>query len=205
MSNINKLIIILLVLGIALTTAATIFVLKQDENNEYERAQLRAETADINYILPYNNKYMGNHSNLAALFGHLPLSDTRTTFQLYPNDLAAKVYYEDSMLQAGKTNLQYSSYSLEGLEHAIDDFYATEVKRSLIYNSTAAFALIENLDALIYEFTDTSFIVTRSDIEGIYMDFANILDDEVWTRRVQAPLEDQGYVKDIANRVLKDQ
>src|SRR5690554_774854 len=115
MSKANKIIIILLVIGSLLTIAATIKAIDNDKtNNEYLEQQLRPMTADINYILPYKNKYMGNSSNLINLFRHLPLGETRTTFNLYPDELTARVYYKDTMLGAGKTNLKYTTYALEG-------------------------------------------------------------------------------------------
>ena len=69
-----------------------------------------------------------------------------------------------------------------------------KVKRSLLYNSTAAFALIENLKEIDYNFSEASYQAKRTDIEALYSNFLYILQTDQWKASVQAKMNNTQYV-----------
>ena len=69
-----------------------------------------------------------------------------------------------------------------------------KVKRSLLYNSTAAFALIENLKEIDYNFSEASYQAKRTDIEALYSNFLYILQTDQWKTSVQAKMNNTQYV-----------
>jgi len=203
MKNRNKLIIALLSIGV-IALGIMIFIISHNNTGKqnYLIAQLDATTADLNYILPFKNKYMGNNSNTCNLFYHLPLSGSNIKFELFPDTFTVQINFDDTVRQLGKTNLKDTPHVLEGYADTIDTFYKTNVYKSLIYNSTAAFALIDNLEVIIYHFSDVTYKVNRSDVESLYSDFDNILNETNWKEYVQAPLKDGKYIEKSAKDIL---
>lgn len=204
MKNRNRLIVALLCVGAVMMTIVLLYARNDnDKQSKYKKEQLNAVTCDINNILPYKNQYMGNSANISNLFYHLPLSESNMKFQLFANELKVKVSYEHTIQQAGKANLKYTNYALEGTKEIIENYYITEVKKSLIYNSTAAFGLIANLNAIEYEFADQTYTVYRHNVESLYPDFSNILNEDNWQTQVQRPLENETYIDSVADQILK--
>lgn len=183
MKNRNRWIVGLLVMGIALFAVVQFFVIphRQAEQRQYLTAQQEPTTHDLNTILKYKNKYVGNASNDANLFYHLPLNNTGMNFQLFSEKLALEVSYKDTVWNIGEE----------------------KVKRSLLYNSTAAFALIDNLKEIDYNFSGTSYRVKRNDIEGLYSNFADILQSNRWKTSVQMMMDDTQYVDETFRKVFQ--
>lgn len=199
----NKQILLLLCIGVILTVVVTMIGMKQDqEKKAYSKAQFDATTSDMDYITPYRNPYMGNASNIINMFYHLPLGGNSMKFHIFSDKLTVQVTYESTLLQAGETNLKNESDDTKESKNITDNGCVKEVKKSLIYNSTAAFALIGNLHTIEYVFSDVSYQVDRSDIEGVYTDFEDILNKNNWKTKVQKPLEKEDYINDIADRIL---
>ena len=191
----NKLILGLLFIGV-ISFSIMLVILSQNntKKKQYINAQLQAEISDINYILPYRNKYMGNSSNMINLFYHLPLSASKMKFELFPDTFTVQINFEDTARVVGKTNLKDTPHAMEGIAEVIDKFYKDNVYKSLIYNSTAAFALIDNLESIIYHFSDITYRVNRADVEALYSDFENILKEANWKEHVQTPLKNDKYI-----------
>jgi len=173
----------LLVLGIVVFAAIQFIVIPHNnaERNKYLAAQQEPSTHDLSSILKYKNKYMGNASNDANLFYHLPLSNVGMNFELFSDNLELEVNYKDMVWNIGEE----------------------KVKSSLLYNSTAAFALIDNLKVIDYNFSGASYQVKRADIESLYSDFSNILKKENWQNHVQSKMNDRQYIEDAFQRVIK--
>lgn len=183
MKNRNGWIIGLLMIGIALFAAVQFFVIphRHTKQQQYLTAQQEPATHDLNTILKYRSKFMGDASNDANLFYHLPLSDTGMNFQLFSEKLALEVNYKDTVWKIGEER----------------------VKRSLLYNSTAAFALIDNLKEIDYNFPGTSYRVKRTDIETLYPNFADILQTNQWKTSVQVKMDNTQYVDETFRKVFK--
>ncbi|MCQ6561390.1 DUF4825 domain-containing protein [Paenibacillus mendelii] len=179
----NKAILALLAAGMilfGLVHGVILPKIEQDELN-YIAAQQDPLTHDIESAKRFKNKYMGNAGNLANLFQSLPLSDIRFTFQLYPDLLTAELHYRTT-------------------EESIK---AELLNRALIYNATAGFALIDNLEVIHFYFMGTSYKVSRSDVEQWYgVQASSLIQNEAWVDSVQRELEDTAYVRSAAKALL---
>ena len=70
-----------------------------------------------------------------------------------------------------------------------------KVRRDLIYDSAAAFALIDNLSVVCYEFSDGSYVFTRAQMEAVLgAPLSALRDGTAMHDRVQARLEDADFV-----------
>lgn len=173
-SMINK---ILFTFGLIFFVVVQFIILpmKQARQDQIIFNQNDSLTHDLDQILKYKNLYIGNFSNTANLFYHLPLNRTSIKFQIHPKDCSLTVYYLDTVEQLGKEKVQ----------------------RDLIYNSVASMALIQNLSKITYEFTGKTFIFTRMQITSIYgKNLTTLLDNkEIWQSKVQIKLNDIEFVK----------
>lgn len=173
----NKLILLLASVGVLLFSAVQGIVLPQWDRNEqiYAAEQLSPLTHDLESIMKYQNKYMGNASNLSNLMHTLPLSEVRSTMELHPDSLAADIIYH-----APTTDLE-----------------PQKLERSLIYNATAAFALIDNLKRIRFKFDDRVYEAERGRLEDWYGKKLSSLTDspKIWKPDVQNPLAAPSYVK----------
>jgi len=87
---------------------------------------------------------------------------------------------------------------------SIDNISEEEVVKALLYNSTAAFALIDNLEGVNYNFPGTNFMILRSDVEKWYGEkLLGLLKKDEWKSKVQDKLLDNEYVNNFTNVVLK--
>ncbi|MBP1157383.1 MULTISPECIES: DUF4825 domain-containing protein [unclassified Paenibacillus] len=180
----NKFIMGLIVVGIALFGMVQGIIIPQIAQNEqqYAAAQQDPLTHDFENILKYKNKYMGNAGNVSNLFRSLPLNNVDRSFQLYPDTYTVQVNYKESIGDIGEDQLD----------------------RGLIYNSTAAFALIDNLEAIHFHFSGASAKVLRSDVERWYGVKASTLAEQGnWRNRVQSKLVDEEYVRQCKEAILQ--
>lgn len=179
----NNIIIALAIIGIVLFGIIQFSVIPKNNqrNYQYMVQQQNPLTHDINNVLKYRNKYMGNSSNIINLFHKLPLNNIEMSFGLFPDKLTTEVKYKDTIANINENN----------------------VNKALIYNSTVAFALIDNLQVINYNFTGSSYKVSRSAVEKWYgQDLSGLFKKEEWKSKVQDKLKDSGYVNDCSKAVL---
>lgn len=183
MNTRNKLILGLAVAGVVLLGAVYGVILpwtSQDKQLQVSDGQ-NPLTQDFESIAKYKNKYMGNASNIGNLFHSLPLNDTEMSFQLYTDTLTAEIFYKSDISEIG----------------------GDMVDRALIYNATAAFALIENLDAVKFSFEDISYRALRADVEKWYgIGLQALAGKEIWAEKVQSKLSDEEYVKSCIKAII---
>ncbi|UVI30136.1 DUF4825 domain-containing protein [Paenibacillus spongiae] len=154
----------------------------EQEERDFIASQQNPLTHDIEHVMPYKNKYMGNAGNLGNLFHNLPLNSASFTFQLYPDELTAEIHYQT--MNAG-----------------ISEAFRTQ---AFIYNATAAFALIDNLEVIRFYAEEAVYTVARSHVEQWYgAPPAALLPKEVWEKEVQLKLNDKAYVSDCAKTLLQ--
>lgn len=174
----------LVLLGICLMFTVHGVILPKLEH-EQQQASLRQQhplTHDISQVLSYRHPYMGNASNLSNLFGALPLQELRRTFRLDSEQYVAELHFEVAATETEELLL----------------------KQSLIYNATAAFALIDNLQTVRFQFLDRGYSVNRANVEQWYGERANQLAvPDVWQEHVQSKLHDQEYVDLCAQAILQ--
>ncbi|MFJ5714443.1 DUF4825 domain-containing protein [Neobacillus sp. NPDC093127] len=184
MNKLGKLIAALLAVGIGLFIVVQFIIIpKQNAADEqYVIDQRRPLTHDLENIIPYRFLYMGNASNMINLFNHLPLNEVEKDFELKSDAFTIIVHYHQSVSEIG-TSL---------------------VNQSIIYNSTAAFALIRNLEKIEYSFPDQSFEVKRKNVEGLYDEFYKLTKSKtVWEKQVRNPLKDKEYIEKCIGSILK--
>ena len=180
----NRIILVLAIIGILAYGLMEVHIKPQiaERENQSLLRQRDPMTHNFQKVLKYQNKYMGNASNLANLFNSLPLGDISKQFQLYSKELGADINYLEEV-------------------SSIED---QKLMRSLIYNATAAFVLIDNLQTVRFNFTDSSYTVQRSNVERWYGTvFTELTDKNLWTREVQKKLGDSEYVNACSKALLE--
>ncbi|GIP38813.1 hypothetical protein J31TS4_20930 [Paenibacillus sp. J31TS4] len=171
----NLLLAVLLAIGLAGTVVLEGIVKPrlQAEEEQYRLKQQSPATHDYSAVLRYHSNYMGDSSNFINLNNRLPLAGVPKTFQLYPDRLAADVIYEIPSAELGEQL----------------------VRQAVLYNATAQFALIDNLQELRLLFPDGAWRVARADAEAWYgMELGSLRDVQRWRNTVQAKIVDDSFV-----------
>ncbi len=178
----NKLIIGLIAVGIVFVVAAQGTIMPRIAQKEQPVAESQdLSTHDFDSVLKYKNEYMGNASNLANLFHSLPLNDIEMSFQLFPDTLTAVINYKAPVKAIGQD----------------------KVNKALIYNATAAFVLIDNLEGVKFSFEGSSYKVLRSDVEKWYgVDLPVLAEKVAWEKTVQGKLGDDDYVQSCIKAII---
>ena len=147
---------------------------QEKRQQEYAAAQRDPITHDLDSIQPFASLYMGDAVNTIHLFGNLPLQDLPASYENNPDTLTFQIHYD---------------VSLESIP-------SQTAMRSLIYNSAAAFGLIDNLEGLRYSFPDREFYVRRADFSQYFEhSFSEMVQSEaLWQTDVKQPLQDDNYL-----------
>ncbi|MGG3282038.1 DUF4825 domain-containing protein [Paenibacillus solani] len=185
MNRKNWIIIMLLLIGIGSIVAVEGFIKPRahEQAIQYEAEQNDPLTHDIRKSLKFASPYMGNASNLMNLNASLPMRDIGRTFQLYPEQLTAELRFQ---ARAG-------------------DLQEEKLKQLLVYNSTANFVLIDNLQKLIFAFEDQAFTIRRDEVVSWYANapLASLRDAATWEKEVQSRLDDSNYVSEYVDSLVK--
>lgn len=139
------------------------------------------EKSGIENIVKYQNSYIGDNSNTGALIGSLPLSEYGYVFEIDSQDCGLTIDYH------------------------FTDWYVNEnlyVEKSMIYNSVAIFALIDNVQYINYNFSGSAYRITREEIEKKYPDFDKIIgksgiDEEGFNQYVEQKMNDDSFVESV--------
>lgn len=168
-----RLILVLVVIALV-GTLATIQKQRKMEADRMMRANALGH--EIESVLKYKSQYMGDASNISELNRNLPLFDIERTNEIDSKNLKYTIKYEDRVFNIGEYR----------------------VKSNLIYNATANFALIDNLEAIEFYFEDVSYTLSRQNIVDWYGDdISSLLKKEVWAERVQSKLSDPKYIDEF--------
>lgn len=171
----NRIILCLAIIGMVLCFIVYGVIIPKDyqKKDKYIASQNNPITHDIDSITKYKSKYMGEISNIVNLFYNLPLNNIPRDFELFPDKLTVEVNYEEKVENIDKDKLD----------------------KALIYNSIAAFALIDNLEVISYNFTDSSYKILRSDIEKMVgEDLSSLLFKAEWKIKIQDKLQNGQYM-----------
>ena len=197
----NIIILLLLMMGIVFTiVSGEVKKIKAEQDERFQRKQFVVTMQELSTILPYKSKYMGDNSNTINLFYHLPLGVNPVKYQMYPEELTLELCYRTTFAEAGIKNLEYVANESVGKFDA-EELGIRMTTQALIYNSTAAFALIDNLQKLIFRFSDGSYTIKRHTIEDEFAEFYPILNEEKWSR-FQKTLEKNEKMQEISLRLL---
>lgn len=145
-----------------------------EREKAYQDAQNEALSHDIEQSMRYQHKYMGDAGNLTQMFCSLPLREVPMSFELDSDRFRVQVKYEVSL----------------------DELDEWKREQAFIYNATAAFALIENLREIDFQFLDRSFVVERETVEEWYeMPLPSLIEGDSWETVVRQPLADADYLE----------
>lgn len=145
------------------------------------------DKSGIDNISKYQNKYIGNNSNIGNLINNLPLSEYGYVFEIDSNNLGLTIYYH------------------------ITDWYINDdlyIQKSLIYNSVSIYALIENVEYIEFNFSGSSYKITRKAIEDNYPNYSKILQNEninkeKFNQYVENKMNDDEFVETIYQKIFK--
>ncbi|MEK5037846.1 DUF4825 domain-containing protein [Sporosarcina sp. FSL K6-3457] len=165
----NKVIVGLLIVGLGLFVWMQMVYLPGQEKIQQEEVlkQLDPETHLFEKVLQFENLYMGNAGNNMNLVNHLPMSDIPRMFEQDPDEFTFTMNYETSVEEIGEER----------------------VEKAILYNATAIFALIENMDIVEFEFVDQMFAVTRERVNNWFgEDVASFKNEKIFFKKVQQPI-----------------
>ena len=121
----------------------------------------------MEHLVQYQSKYVGDNSNIGQLIGALPLSEYGFVFEI------------DS--ENGGVIIDYH----------FTDWYGNEnlyTERAVVYNSVSAFVVIENLEYIIFNFSGSSYSVTREAIEKHYPNYEEVFQKILLIRKNSASM-----------------
>ena len=160
-----------------------------DEKKEYNFDTIpitpfNRNKSGIDNILKYQNKYVGDNSNTGNLINNLPLSEYGYVFEIDSNNLGLTIDYH------------------------ITDWYINDgmyLEKSLIYNSVSIFALIENVEYIEYNFSGSSYKITRQTVEDNYPNYSTIvlngkIDKEKFNELVENKMDDNEFVEQLSQK-----
>lgn len=143
------------------------------------------DKSGIDNIIQYKNKYVGNNSNDSNLINNLPLSEYGYVFEI------------DSL-----------NFGLI-IDYHITGWYINEnhyLEKSLLYNSVSIFALINNVNELTFNFSGESYKVNRKQIEELYPNYDDIVNDEInkenFNKYLENKMNDNDFVENIFSKVF---
>lgn len=160
-----------------------------DEKKEYDFDTIpitpfNKNKSGIDNILKYQNKHVGDNSNTGNLISNLPLSEYGYVFEIDSNNLGLTIDYH------------------------ITDWYINDemyLEKSLIYNSISIFTLIENVEYIEYNFSGTSYKITRQAVEANYPNYFAIvlngkIDKEKFNQYVENKMNDNEFVEQLSKQ-----
>lgn len=136
-----RLLLTVRVMGFAIVTALTGQMARQ---RWYQAAQTNPLTNDVARLAPFKNAYVGDAANDYNLSTQLPLGDVPHTIAIAPTQQSLEIRYQQSV---GTLGIQ-------------------TMESSLVYNATANFSLVGNLNSLTFVFRGASFHTTRVQLQS---------------------------------------
>lgn len=154
---------------------------KQYDINTVPTSPFNQDKSAIEHLMQYQSKYIGDNSNTGQLIGSLPFSEYGYVFEIDSENLGVIIDYH------------------------FTDWYNNEhlyTEKSLIYNSVSMFALIDNLEYIKFNFSGSSFSITRDVFEKNYPDYRKIFKDgkinvENFHQYVDKNINDRSFILNI--------
>ena len=148
-----------------------VFRINADTPNEYYRidnkkqytidtvptSPFNMDKSSMEQLKHYKSQYIGDNSNTSHLLSALPLSEYGYAFEIDSENCGLSINYNCT------------------------DWYNNEnlyIHKALIYNSVSLFKLINNLETITFNFSGSSYTITREAIEKYYPVDQKINDNE---------------------------
>lgn len=171
----NRIIVLLLTIGIVGFGIVIGIKGQMTRQRRYQAAQMNPLTNDAARLVPFKNAYVGDAANDYNLSTQLPLGAVPHTIAIDPAQRSLEIRYQQSVGTLGIQTLE----------------------SSLVYNATANFALIGNLNSLTFVFPGTSFHTTRVKLQSWYGGVPTLSSRSSWNRKVQQKLSHPRYVRGV--------
>lgn len=158
----------ILIVGIPLFIWIQFFEVPNKVKLGEEKMQQDPKTHTFENVIKYESMYMGDASNINNLLNDLPLNEYKESIELDTDDLTLFVDYEVDAMEIEE-----------------------KIQQSVIYNSTATFALVENLEKMDMKFQNETFTISRDRVEKWFgMTLVDFKDPEVFQEKVQEQLSE---------------
>ena len=181
--------------GIVLTGFFVLWMQDRNKQLEEQNQIAQQQTAptyvtlsdhDFSSLLP-PTPYMGDNTKMVNLFNRLLLARAGVKLQLLSKELTIVVTYQTSIEKLKEENVQVA----------------------LVYNSLAAFALVDNLEYLTYEFPDGKYQTSRALAQEVLssqlgISLENLSDPETWRNTIQIPMEETAFTQELFAALFPD-
>lgn len=155
--------------------------LKKYDLSTVPKSPFNRSLSGIDNIIKYKSKYVGDNSNTGNLINSLPLSNYGYVFEISGKDLIIDYHI---------TDWQFN-----------DDLY---VEKALLYNSFCLFRLIDNLNSITFNFSGSSYFVSKDDFVSNYPNYCKNNDLKTcFNEYVENKMNDKKFVKDNFNKLIK--
>lgn len=145
------------------------------------RSIFNRSISGYNNIKKHKNTYIGNNSNIGNLLNNLPLNEFGYVFKIDSKNLGLTINYN--------TTDRYN-----------DNMY---IEKSLIYNSVSIFSLIDNVQTIQYNFSGSSYTVTRKMIKESYPHFELVKENEKnFDQYLENKMNDDEFSRSIFNKIF---
>lgn len=135
----------------------------------------------IHNIKKYKNPYIGNNSNIGNLLNNLPLNEFGYVFKIDSKNLGLIINYN--------TTDWYN-----------DNMY---IEKSLIYNSVSIFSLIDNVQTIQYNFSGSSYTITRKMVKESYPHFELVkVNEKNFNKYLENKMNDDEFSRSIFNKIF---
>ena len=172
-----------------------VYRINEDTQNEYYIVDTKKEynsdtipitpfnrdKSGINNIINYENKNIGNNSNMGNLIYNLPLSEYGYTFEIDSKNCGLTINYNTT------------------------DWYYNEnqyINKALIYNSISIFMLIDNANYITFNFSGGTYKVEKSVIQKNYPNYFDVLSDnkidkDKFNEYVENKMNDNTFIEKV--------
>lgn len=156
---------------------------KEYNSNTIPITPFNRDKSGIDNIIKYENKYIGNNSNIGNLLSNLPLSEYGYVFEIDSQNNGLTIDYHTT------------------------DWYNNEnlyIHKALIYNSVSIFMLIDNVKTITFNFSGNSYEIERTTIENKYPNYNIILNNgninkNEFNKSVENKMNDNILVEEVFN------
>lgn len=171
-----------------------VFRINHDTPNEYyivdnskkynfstvPKSPFNRNLSGIDNIIKYKSKYIGDNSNTGNLINALPLSNYGYVFEIDDTNL---------IIDYHMTDWYYN-----------DSLY---VNKALIYNSVSLFGLIDNLNSITFNFSGSSYYVSRDNIVDNYPNYSKIFNNKNnFNKYVEKVMNDDEFVRNKFDKLI---
>lgn len=145
-------------------------------SRDIPRSPFNRKKSGVDNIVKYKNSYVGDNSNMGNLISALPLSEYGYVFEI------------DSAKRALTIDYHITSWLIEENDY---------LKKSLVYDAVSLFLLIENLSEIKFNFSGSSYEISRAKIESGFPNYDKIENDikKDFDKYVETKINDDDFVE----------